>query len=386
MSDSPPRSTGSNIMTQEEEEELEALARQRYAQRRPAFYISNNGNSGISGPQSKMKQKNTKEDLNSASNEIVVRQSSRLVVGYADTMGKRPSMEDDMAIVGNLRDRDDEDFVAVFDGHGGREVSTYAAKNLYKVLSKHLDLNKNPKESIRDSFFEINDLIKNEDLRGGSTALIAFFNSTKCYVANAGDSRAVLCKGDKAIRLSIDHKPDDPAEETRIKNAGGTVTKQVNRQGKTISRVNGMLAVSRALGDTFLLPYVTPEPDIKEIDISSSQNQLLILACDGLWDVVTDEEALSIATSAADPEEAATKLRDSALQKGSTDNISVIVIKLPPSSTEKSKEMHSINSTSKVPSKIPELKSSQWRYLFAGLTVIIFFSLYYTGILGSGSQ
>lgn len=80
-----------------------------------------------------MKQKNTKEDLNSASNEIVVRQSSRLVVGYADTMGKRPSMEDDMAIVGNLRDRDDEDFVAVFDGHGGREVSTYAAKNLYKV-------------------------------------------------------------------------------------------------------------------------------------------------------------------------------------------------------------------------------------------------------------
>lgn len=370
----------SNIMTPEEEEQLEALARQRYSQRRPAFYISN-GNTGISGPISKTKAQNGKEE--SSSNEIVVRQSSRLIVGYADTMGKRPSMEDDMAIVGNLRDREDEDYVAIFDGHGGREVSSYAAKNLYKILSKNLDSDENPEKSIRNSFFQINDVIKNENLRGGSTALVAFFTSQKCYIANAGDSRAVLCQGDKAIRLSVDHKPDDPAEESRIKSVGGSVTRQVNRQGKTISRVGGMLAVSRALGDIFLLPYVTPEPDIKEFDLHSPQNQYLILACDGLWDVISDDEALEIIKDISDPEEAAIKLRDQALQRSSTDNISVIVIKLPPNSQGKIKETSSIapSSPSRSRSFLSLSKPSwnQWPMYVFGISLCIFLLRYIFG-------
>ena len=59
--------------------------------------------------------------------------SARLCVGYADTVGRRPSMEDDICIYGNLRGKDDEDYIGIFDGHGGKEAAEYAAKHLFKV-------------------------------------------------------------------------------------------------------------------------------------------------------------------------------------------------------------------------------------------------------------
>ena len=99
----------------------------------------------------------------------------------------------------------------------------------------------------------------------------------------------------------LDHKPEDPSEEERIISAGGRVTKVTNKQGKTIGRVNGMLAVSRAIGDSMFYPYVTAEPEIKEFTINSAKNKVLILACDGLWDVITDDEAVTIALSEPSP-------------------------------------------------------------------------------------
>lgn len=170
--------------------------------------------------------------------------------------------------------------------------------------------------------------MKIQNVSGGTTAITAFCTKDRCLIANAGDARAVLLRDDQAIRLSTDHKPDSPEEEARIVKAGGYVTKQTNKTGKTISRVNGLLAVSRALGDLFLQPFVTPEPEITHFPLSSKP-QLLILACDGLWDVVTDEEATEIASSEDDPEKAAIKLRDTALSYGSTDNISIIVVRIP---------------------------------------------------------
>jgi len=238
-------------------------------------------------------------------------------------------MEDDMAIVGNLQGKEDLDFVGVFDGHGGREVSSFAAKTLPTLVAQNLETTGNPEESLKSSFFELNEQVKQRALSGGTTAIVALFLKDRFYIGNAGDSRSVLCLQDKAVRLSNDHKPDDPTEEARIKKAGGHVTKQTNKQGKTISRLNGMLAVSRALGDTFLLPVVTPEPDIKCVEFSTEQ-RMLILACDGVWDVLSDDEAMTIALEAEDPEQAAVRLRDIALQKSSTDNISVIVVQLPP--------------------------------------------------------
>jgi len=190
---------------------------------------------------------------------------------------------------------------------------------------------KDPEEALRQAFLVTNEMMKKESVTGGTTAIVALFQKDRCFIANAGDSRAVLCKDGKAYRLSKDHKPEDPVEESRIVKAGGSVLKINNTKlGKTIGRVNGMLAVSRALGDIFLQPYVSSEPEVKRVVVNSSKNQLLILACDGLWDVLSDEDAVGIASSEIDPEKAAIKLRDTALNKLSTDNISVVVIRLPP--------------------------------------------------------
>jgi len=88
------------------------------------------------------------------------------------------------------------------------------------------------------------------------------------------------------------------------------------------------LAISRALGDHIFKPYVTSEPEVKVIDITP-QNKFLVIACDGLWDVLEDQETLDIIVDEQDPSQAAIKLRDTAYNRGSGDNISVVVILIP---------------------------------------------------------
>jgi len=92
-------------------------------------------------------------------------------------------------------------------------------------------------------------------------------------------------------------------------------------------RVDGILSLSRALGDNDLQPHVTYEPEVYTVELDKD-DAFVILACDGLWDVVTSEQAVAIAAPYASPAEAATALRDHAHMLGSTDNISIIVYRL----------------------------------------------------------
>ena len=104
-------------------------------------------------------------------------------------------------------------------------------------------------------------------------------NHSILYVANVGDSRAVLSRSGKADRLSIDHKADNPDEVARIKGTGGIVID---------NRVGGVLAVTRAFGDHSLkkagliaTPYVA-KITLKPFD------KYLIIASDGIWDELSD--------------------------------------------------------------------------------------------------
>jgi len=172
-------------------------------------------------------------------------------------------------------------------------------------------------------------MMKKEGVTGGTTALVALFIGRQGFIANAGDSRAVLCQDGSAIRVSIDHKPNLPSEEQRINNLGGCVITNVDSVGHITSRVNGILAVARSLGDFMLEPFISAEPQIHgPITLTpTNKNYFLILGCDGVWDKVSDEEAVSIVAPIDDPEKAAAKLRDFAYQQGSEDNISVVVIR-----------------------------------------------------------
>jgi serine/threonine protein phosphatase PrpC len=125
----------------------------------------------------------------------------------------------------------------------------------------------------------------------GCTATCVLITPTEIYCSNAGDSRTVLSKSKTAVDMSVDHKPDDVNERKRIYNANGFVED---------GRVNGMLALSRALGDfeyksnTMLKARdqaVTAFPDIKVVPLTNDC-QFILLACDGLWDVKTSDEAI----------------------------------------------------------------------------------------------
>ncbi|TCD64171.1 Protein phosphatase 2C 1 [Steccherinum ochraceum] len=143
------------------------------------------------------------------------------------------------------------------------------------------------------------------------------------YCANAGDARGVLCRGGTAVRLTYDHKGSDTQEAKRITDAGGFVMS---------GRVNGVLAVTRSLGDSSMKEYVVGSPYTTETELSD-EDEFLILACDGLWDVVDDKAAVHLVRDIADPRKAAETLLDHAYKNWSSDNVTVLVVRFrnPPS-------------------------------------------------------
>ncbi|KIX08769.1 uncharacterized protein Z518_03426 [Rhinocladiella mackenziei CBS 650.93] len=141
------------------------------------------------------------------------------------------------------------------------------------------------------------------------------------YTANVGDARIVLCRNGKALRLSYDHKGMDENEGRRISKAGGLILN---------NRVNGVLAVTRALGDSYLKDLVTGHPYTTETVIQPDQDEFLILACDGLWDVCSDQEAVDLVRHVQDPQDASKILVDHALARFSTDNLSVMIVRFDP--------------------------------------------------------
>ncbi|PGH03562.1 protein phosphatase [Blastomyces parvus] len=138
------------------------------------------------------------------------------------------------------------------------------------------------------------------------------------YTANVGDARVVLCRNGKALRLSYDHKGSDENEGKRISNAGGLILN---------NRVNGVLAVTRALGDSYMKDLVTGHPYTTETVIQPETDEFLILACDGLWDVCSDQEAVDLIRGTEDPQLASKILVDHALSRFSTDNLSCMIVR-----------------------------------------------------------
>uniref|UniRef100_A0A0A9WXK6 Protein phosphatase 1L n=1 Tax=Lygus hesperus TaxID=30085 RepID=A0A0A9WXK6_LYGHE len=167
---------------------------------------------------------------------------------------------------------------------------------------------------------------KNYDV-AGTTVLIAMMEGSKLIVANVGDSRGVMCdsKG-RAIPLSFDHKPQQTREKKRIEEAGGSVS------FNGVWRVSGILATSRAMGDYPLKDkkWVIADPDILTFDLSDHKPEFLVLASDGLWDTFSNEEAVSFIRSRlnSEPHSGAKSITIQSFQRGSLDNITVLVINL----------------------------------------------------------
>ncbi|XP_014557011.1 hypothetical protein COCVIDRAFT_37536 [Bipolaris victoriae FI3] len=219
-----------------------------------------------------------------------------LIYGVSSMQGWRISMEDAHATVLDFNADDTKGtptdkrlaFFGVYDGHGGDKVALYAGEQLHKIVAKQEAFKQGDiKKALQDGFLATDREIlcdpKYEEEVSGCTASVGVLTKDKIYVANAGDSRTVLGVKGRAKPLSFDHKPQNEAEKARIQAAGGFVD---------FGRVNGNLALSRAIGDFEFkksadLPpeqqIVTAYPDVEIHDINQD-DEFLIVACDGIWD------------------------------------------------------------------------------------------------------
>jgi len=263
----------------------------------------------------------------------------------------------------------------VFDGHGGDHVAHYTAKHIQQhIVNQPMFKPPFTHEVLSTSFsaaiLALDAELKNQPEhtsghdQSGSTLTMVALTPTDVICANTGDSRSVLCRGGEAVEISNDHKPFLEDEKNRIENAGGHVK---------FNRVNGDLAVSRALGDFAYktrddLPAtaqaVTADPEVI-VQARTPEDQFLILACDGIWDVMSSQECVTYVSdllkaterpASEAPVRAATGgdgasaggpvdtpqpalrdwdigavcecLLDKCLEKGSRDNMSVVIVVL----------------------------------------------------------
>lgn len=258
--------------------------------------------------------------------------------------GKRDSNEDQHTHIINIDGKNPEmnpvNFFAVFDGHGGKSVSKYLKDNLSQFFMSKFknDIYSKP-ESASKYFLKVYDLVQNKMREDhpravqycGSTACVGIHfkdlnNKDKLWLINVGDSRAIKCnKLNMAEQLTQDHKPNSPEEKQRIEQLGG----KIEFDGSDW-RIKD-LSLSRAFGDLECTPYVTHLPQIYKYRISSS-DKYLIFGCDGLWDVMNNQDAVDFITELLLNKKFtgnyAKELAEHAYKIGSLDNITVIVYML----------------------------------------------------------
>lgn len=275
--------------------------------------------------------------------------------------GNRLSMEDEYCIRNGGR------FAAVFDGHGGGDVSTFLRNQLYDRIESHLKQSSNTTNSasldttvssIRTAFDEIDSqVLKTDKLQyQGSTAVAVYLHRDDAtgrqtlISANVGDSRAILSQSGVAVDLTRDHKPDDKIERKRIMDMGEKIEWD---DYSGVFRVRN-LSLSRAIGDRFAKPVVSGEVEIKVFPLeeeskvgTKAAHDFVVLASDGLWDVMTSQDCVDFVHKRLSPSSAQLKnmspievqrqqhtrrknmsrfLGNEALRRGSGDNVCIIIV------------------------------------------------------------
>jgi protein phosphatase 2C family protein 2/3 len=230
-------------------------------------------------------------------------------------------------------------FFGVFDGHGGPGAARFASERLLDLIVAHPGLGTRPGSALAAAFDALDHefydrvVVARSAPDSGSTALAALVTGDRLVIANAGDSRAVLCRGGRPLALSVDHKPGAAGEAARIAAAGGRVCPD--------GFLNASLGVARAIGDYEgdglkslgadgrLVGPLTAAPDVSTSQLTPD-DEFLVVACDGLWDVVSSARAVELArgalAAANDPAAAAAFLVRAALDLHASDNVTALVV------------------------------------------------------------
>lgn len=238
----------------------------------------------------------------------------------------RPYMEDTYCCVDNFAGDVTWGLFAVFDGHGGSTVSEYLKERFPEELRDRIQY-ENPSDLvsvIEETFEKIDKEIKMIDSdQWGSTACVAVIRMESAhrvlYVANVGDTRALLSRNGVEERLSIDHRLSEKSEYQRITKSGGLIMND---------RVGGTLILTRAFGDYALKDSgVIATPTIRKHFLRPF-DRFVVIASDGLFDVMTDQEVIANCDIEESADKISKKLVAKALEGGSQDNLCWCVIKL----------------------------------------------------------
>jgi serine/threonine protein phosphatase PrpC len=288
--------------------------------------------------------------------------------------GGRVTMEDEYFVAEGGR------FVAVFDGHGGGGVSQFLKHHLYDAVCHHLkekhweendavhhplvnhintECAKNSSNAIPSVFSHVaalkaafsqieENVLADETLSyQGSTAVAVLLHESEeghrtLLSANVGDSRAILSRRGRAVDLTRDHKPNEEREKARILAMGETI------EWDRISKVHRVrnLSLSRAIGDRYAKPAVSGEVEINHYPVVEDGDEFILLASDGLWDVMTSEDAVAFVHQRIESELASENIAKDdienyrlvlrrnmakfvareAIRRGSCDNVCVLMV------------------------------------------------------------
>ncbi|KAI1887413.1 hypothetical protein AGOR_G00190040 [Albula goreensis] len=250
-------------------------------------------------------------------------------VGGASLLGRRKENEDRLQA---CQITDAVLYFAVFDGHGGPQAADFCHKHMKTFIKDLVAKEEDLELVLSKAFLEVDKalakhLLSSSDASqqsAGSTATVALLrDGIELVVASVGDSRALLCRKGKAVKLTVDHTPERKDERERIKNSGGYVA--WNSLGQP--HVNGRLAMTRSIGDFDLKNAgVTAEPETKRITLHHAHDAFLALTTDGINFIMNSQEICDVISQCHDPKEAAQRISEQALQYGSEDNSTAMVV------------------------------------------------------------
>ena len=306
------------------------------------YYYNNNNNNSIYRSNKKTKKsllKNQVIEYETIKESYTIKQCN-CVLEYSfredQNIDSETLMEDKSKSIENFNNDKNQMVFEIFDGHGGDEMSTYLQANLAKIYKQNLLLNKgNIILSLKNAFHDADDEMRGQlNMEGlGSTGTLVHIVRRlgpvlEVYSANVGDSRVSLISPEHIIRLSYDHRTTDEKEKKRILESGMEIIDD---------RICGTLMLTRIFGNYEYKEEnengnnkgLICEPFISKIEIDLSiENQFLILASDGIWDILTEEEVQNIIKKYQDTQKICSIIIKKCLENEAWDNMSVFAVKL----------------------------------------------------------
>eukprot|EP00123_Amoebidium_parasiticum_P020114 comp42045_c0_seq1/m.47452 comp42045_c0_seq1/g.47452 ORF comp42045_c0_seq1/g.47452 comp42045_c0_seq1/m.47452 type:complete len:354 (-) comp42045_c0_seq1:73-1134(-) len=230
-------------------------------------------------------------------------------------------------------------YIGLYDGHGGSRCADFVAARMHYYLHQHLqgvdehdaDLCEVLRKGFHSTSWELDVFIAAsldtpQEIRCGTTALVALVRgSHDLALAHVGDCRALFVGAEGSEWLNNPHTLLNGNERARVLRCGG----EVYEDSEGLPRVNGKLTVARAFGDSSLRQYgVIPEPEVMDREIHA-QDGFMIMATDGLWDVMDAKQATGLVQQSTSPTDAAARLCMEAELAGTQDNTTVLVVRMP---------------------------------------------------------